>query len=62
MVLCLGSVRLGLEEAETVRATTLKFGVWLCGIMPCAEGGRVGLCLVSLRPGPGEAKAMRATA
>ncbi len=39
MVLCLGSVRLGLEEAETVRATTLEFGVWLCGITPCAQGG-----------------------
>jgi hypothetical protein len=36
------SIRLGLEEAETMQASTLKFGVWVCGITSCKRQARSG--------------------
>jgi hypothetical protein len=50
-VICHASFRLGLEEAETVRASTLEFGVWLCGITFCKRQAR-----------SGKTEALRATA
>jgi hypothetical protein len=31
---------IGPEEAETERATTLEFGVWVCGITSCKHQAR----------------------
>jgi hypothetical protein len=34
------SMRLGPVEAETGRANTLEFGVWVCGITTCKHQAR----------------------
>ncbi len=70
------SVKPGLENESFASNSYFTVGGWVGGSMSCkqpdlgeantaratARGGRVGLCLVSIRQGPGEADAAQAAA